>query len=55
MIESFPVTSYHNPACGMCRNVLALIRNAGVEPTVIEYLKTRPIARHLAAPCGTAS
>lgn len=37
-----PVTIYHNPACGTSRNVLALIRNAGIEPTVIEYLKTPP-------------
>lgn len=42
MIESIPVTLYHNPGCGTSRNVLALIRNAGVEPTVIEYLKTPP-------------
>ena len=33
---------YHNPACGTSRNTLALIRNSGVEPTVIEYLKTPP-------------
>jgi arsenate reductase len=36
------VTIYHNPACGTSRNVLALIRNAGIEPTVIEYLKNPP-------------
>lgn len=36
------ITFYHNPACGTSRNTLALIRNAGVEPTVIEYLKTPP-------------
>jgi arsenate reductase (glutaredoxin) len=36
------VTIYHNPACGTSRNTLALIRNAGIEPTVIEYLKTPP-------------
>jgi arsenate reductase len=36
------VTIYHNPACGTSRNTLALIRNAGVEPTVIEYLKMPP-------------
>lgn len=36
------VTIYHNPACGTSRNVLALIRNAGIEPSVIEYLKTPP-------------
>lgn len=34
------ITIYHNPACGTSRNVLALIRNSGEEPTVIEYLKT---------------
>jgi arsenate reductase (glutaredoxin) len=37
-----PVTIYHNPACGTSRNTLALIRNAGIEPTVIEYLQTPP-------------
>jgi arsenate reductase len=36
------VTIYHNPACGTSRNVLALIRNAGLEPQVIDYLKTPP-------------
>ncbi|HTC52647.1 MAG TPA: arsenate reductase (glutaredoxin) [Steroidobacteraceae bacterium] len=36
------VTIYHNPGCGTSRNVLALIRNAGVEPTIIEYLKNPP-------------
>lgn len=36
------ITIYHNPACGTSRNTLALIRNSGVEPTVIEYLKTPP-------------
>ncbi len=34
------ITIYHNPACGTSRNTLALIRNSGVEPEVIEYLKT---------------
>lgn len=34
------ITIYHNPACGTSRNTLALIRNSGVEPQVIEYLKT---------------
>ena len=42
MFESVAVTIYHNPACGTSRNTLALIRNAGIEPTVIEYLKTPP-------------
>jgi arsenate reductase (glutaredoxin) len=36
------VTIYHNLECGTSRNTFALIRNAGVEPTVIEYLKTPP-------------
>ena len=36
------ITIYHNPACGTSRNVLALIRNSGAEPQVIEYLKTPP-------------
>jgi len=36
------VTIYHNPNCGTSRNTLAMIRNAGIEPTVIEYLKTPP-------------
>ncbi|RSO32855.1 arsenate reductase (glutaredoxin) [Acinetobacter lactucae] len=37
-----PVKIYHNPACGTSRNTLALIRHAGFEPIVIEYLKTPP-------------
>lgn len=36
------ITIYHNPKCGTSRNVLAMIRNSGVEPTVVEYLKTPP-------------
>jgi arsenate reductase len=36
------ITIYHNPQCGTSRNVLAMIRNTGVEPLVIEYLKTPP-------------
>ena len=36
------ITIYHNPACGTSRNVLALIRNTGDEPTVVEYLNTPP-------------
>jgi arsenate reductase (glutaredoxin) len=36
------VTIYHNPDCGTSRNTLAVIRQSGVEPTVIEYLKTAP-------------
>ncbi|UVA77745.1 arsenate reductase (glutaredoxin) [Pandoraea commovens] len=36
------VTIYHNPACGTSRNTLAMIRNAGIEPAVIEYLSSPP-------------
>nr|WP_321460794.1 arsenate reductase (glutaredoxin) [uncultured Cohaesibacter sp.] len=36
------ITIYHNPACGTSRNVLEMIRKAGIEPTIIEYLKTPP-------------
>jgi arsenate reductase (glutaredoxin) len=36
------VTIFHNPACGTSRNTLALIRHAGFEPTVVEYLKNPP-------------
>lgn len=36
------ITIYHNPNCGTSRNTLALIRNSGVEPMVVEYLKTPP-------------
>ena len=49
------ITIYHNPACGTSRNVLALIRHAGIEPVVIEYLKTPPTkdkVRELVAATG---
>lgn len=41
------VTIYHNPACGTSRNTLAMIRNAGIEPTIVEYLKTPPAREEL--------
>lgn len=41
------VTLFHNPACGTSRNTLALIRHAGIEPTVVEYLKTPPSKERL--------
>ncbi|CAM2158381.1 arsenate reductase (plasmid) [Pararobbsia alpina] len=41
------VTIYHNPDCGTSRNTLAMIRNAGIEPTVIEYLKHPPSRERL--------
>lgn len=40
--NTLSATIYHNPKCGTSRNTLAMIRNAGIEPTVIEYLKTPP-------------
>lgn len=36
------ITIFHNPACGTSRNTLALIRNSGAEPVIVEYLKTPP-------------
>ena len=36
------ITIYHNPNCGTSRNTLAMIRNSGVEPTIIYYLETPP-------------
>jgi arsenate reductase len=42
------ITIYHNPACGTSRNTLALIRNAGIEPRVVEYLKDPPDRETLA-------
>ena len=47
MAISLDVTIYHNPACGTSRNTLALIRNTGIEPNVIEYLKTPPTRSEL--------
>jgi len=41
------VTIFHNPSCGTSRNTLALIRHSGVEPEVIEYLKTPPSKERL--------
>lgn len=41
------ITIYHNPNCGTSRNVLAMIRNSGEEPRVIEYLKTPPSRQEL--------
>ena len=41
------ITIYHNPECGTSRNTLAIIRHSGVEPEVIEYLKTPPSKQRL--------
>ncbi len=49
------VIIYHNPRCGTSRNTLGLIRNAGIEPHIVEYLKTPParaLIRQLAARAG---
>src|SRR5690606_12458377 len=46
------VTIYHNPACGTSRNTLAMIRERGIEPQVIEYLKTPPSRERLVALIG---
>lgn len=40
MNDDFPITIYHNPACGTSRNTLAIIQAAGYHPIVVEYLKT---------------
>ena len=53
------VTIYHNPACGTSRNALELIRHVGIEPHVIEYLKSPPSRVMIAwlaertAPCNS--
>src|SRR5665213_1349489 len=55
MADDFPITVYHNPACGTSRNALAIIRAAGYEPTVVEYLKagwTRPLLDNLLTKTG---
>jgi arsenate reductase (glutaredoxin) len=49
MSTSPEIIIYHNPACGTSRNTLAMIRNAGIEPHVIEYLKTPPSRALLAS------
>jgi arsenate reductase (glutaredoxin) len=46
------VVIYHNPRCGTSRNTLALIRQAGIDPRVIEYLKTPPTRAELAGLIG---
>ena len=48
-------TIYHNPACGTSRNTLALIRAAGIEPVVIEYLQQPPTREQLATMIADAS
>ena len=55
MSEDFPVVIHHNPDCGTSRNVLAIVRAAGYEPVVVEYLQTgwtRPQLQALFAAAG---
>ena len=55
MSDEFPITIYYNPRCGTSRNALAMIRDAGYEPTVVEYMKTgwtRPQLQQLFAAMG---
>ncbi|MDF2688007.1 MAG: hypothetical protein K0Q80_972 [Microvirga sp.] len=55
--QSMDVIIYHNPQCGTSRNTLAIIRNAGIEPHIIEYLKcppTRLLLRQLIARMGVS-
>lgn len=49
------VTIYHNPDCGTSRNTLAMIRQSGVEPVVVEYLKTPPDRARIVAFVETAN
>lgn len=54
-MSDFPITIFHNPACGTSRNTLAMIRAAGYEPEVIEYVEagwTRPQLEGLLAALG---
>jgi hypothetical protein len=46
------ITGYHNPACGTSRNTLVLIRNSGVQPDIVKYLKRPPGREKLAVPGG---
>lgn len=53
--RAIDVVIYHNPDCGTSRNTLAMIRNAGIEPHIVEYLKsppTRAMIRQLVARAG---
>ena len=52
MSAAVNIIIYHNPACGTSRNTLGFIRNCGVEPRIIEYLKTPPNREELATLIG---
>lgn len=49
-----PVTIWHNPSCGTSRNTLALLKEAGIEPQIVQYLKTPPSRAEIAAAIGAA-
>ncbi len=54
-MSNFPITIFHNPACGTSRNTVAMVEAAGYAPTVVEYLKagwTRPQLQNLFAAMG---
>ena len=46
-MSDFPITIFHNPACGTSRNTVAMVRAAGYEPEVVEYLQAGPEAWHI--------
>lgn len=55
MADDFPITIFHNPACGTSRNVVAMVRAAGYEPAVVDYLQAgwnRPLLDELIAKTG---
>ncbi|MCP5978655.1 arsenate reductase, partial [Klebsiella pneumoniae] len=54
MTEPAFVTIWHNPACGTSRNTLAMIRNAGIAPKTVHYLKTPPTRDEVAAAIAAA-
>jgi arsenate reductase (glutaredoxin) len=54
-MSEFPITIFHNPACGTSRNTVAMVRAAGYEPTIVEYLQTgwtKPQLQELLAAMG---
>jgi arsenate reductase len=53
-VETMLIEIWHNPACGTSRNTLALIRHAGIEPVVVEYLETPPSRERLAEVVASA-
>lgn len=54
MTDQPDVTIWHNPACGTSRNTLAMIRNAGIEPRIVEYLNTPPTREEVAQAIAAA-